>query len=78
MHVPRGVLTIVVLLGVLAGCATRDYKDNAAEIARDPRCMSKPSIPDAEPAPWCTPRVDSRTKAPTTAEVDFTGKGKPD
>ncbi len=67
-------LSAFLLVVGLPACAGRDYKDNAAEIARDPRCMDKPSIPDAEPAPWCKQKIDSRSSPSTSDEVDFSGK----
>jgi hypothetical protein len=61
------------MLVLLAGCAGSEYRDNAAQIASDPRCMDKPSNPDAEPAPWCKQKVEV-TSSSSSSEVDFSGK----
>ena len=71
----RTVGTIAMII-LLAGCAGREYKDNSAQLASDPRCMDKPSIPDAEPAPWCKPGVEANNLR--VYHRRFSGKGKPD
>ena len=72
-------MTAVFLIGTLAGCATREYKDNSAQIAGDPRCLDKPSNPDAAPATWCKQKVETTSSSSSSDKVDFSGrKGKPD
>ena len=68
-------LPILCVLVLLAGCASARYTDNAAEVARDPRCIDKPSNPDQAPAPWCQQKTGVSWGGGSGEKVDFSGKG---
>ena len=64
-----------VLAAGLAGCASAEYRDTAAEVARDPRCIDKPSTPGQAPAPWCQPAAGTRWSSGKGTKVEFGGGG---
>ena len=70
----RRCLFLPLLAIALAGCASAEYKDNAAEVARDPRCMDKPATPGQAPAPWCKQEAGTSWSSDKGAKVDFSGK----
>lgn len=69
----RRVLLPLFLVLTFAGCASAEYKDNAAAVARDPRCMDKPSTPGQEPAPWCKPQTGTSWSSGKGTKVDLSG-----
>ncbi len=74
----RFILSLVLLTFALAGCASAEYHDNTAEVARDPRCVDKPSIPGQQSAPWCTQKAGTEWSTGKGGKVDLSGKGKND
>jgi hypothetical protein len=70
----RRFLLLSLLAATLAGCAGAEYKDNAADVARDPRCMDKPTTPGQAPAPWCKQEAGTSWTSGKGAKVDFSGK----
>jgi hypothetical protein len=67
-------LFLSLLAVTVAGCAGAEYKDNAAAVARDPRCMDKPTTPGQAPAPWCKQEAGTSWTSGKGAKVDFSGK----
>lgn len=70
----RRVLFLATLTLVLAGCASAEYRDNTAEVARDPRCLDKPSTPGQEPAPWCKQQAGTTWSSGKNSKVSFGGR----
>ena len=76
--IPCG-LAALLAATLLAGCASTEYRDNTAELARDPRCIDKPANPDLEPAPWCKPEAGTSWSSERKSdELDFSGKSGDD
>lgn len=59
----------------LAGCASAEYRDTSAEVARDPRCIDKPSTPGQATAPWCRPESGTRWSSGKRTKVELGGRG---
>lgn len=74
----RSILPLCLLAFALAGCASAEYRDNTAEVERDPRCVDKPSVPGQQPAPWCKQEAGTSWSTGKGGKVDFSGKGKND
>ena len=70
----RRALFLLPLVFTLAGCASAEYKDNTAAVARDPRCMDKPSTPGQAPAPWCKPETGTSWSTGKGGKVNLSGK----
>lgn len=68
----RSILPLLVL--ALAGCASADYRDNTAEVARDPRCIDKPSVPGQQPAPWCKQEAGTTWSSGKGGKIKLGGK----
>lgn len=71
----RRTVLLSLLVVALAGCASAEYHDNAAEVARDPRCIDKPSTPGQAAAPWCQPAAGTRWSSGKGTKVEFGGGG---
>lgn len=64
------------LVLVLTGCASMEYKDNRAEVAQDPRCLDKPAVPGQKPAPWCQGEAGTSWSSKRKDKIDFSGKNE--
>lgn len=75
----RKIASMLLSAGLLAGCAGAEYKDNSADVARDPRCIDKPNNPDEEPPPWCKQSAGTTWSSDgKDSKLDFSGKSKDD
>ena len=70
----RRFLFLTLTAATLAGCASAEYKDTAAAVARDPRCIDKPATPGQDPAPWCKQEGSTSWTNDKDTKVDFSGK----
>ena len=73
----RRLLPVICCLG-LASCASAEYRDNAEQAKRDPRCLDQPSVPGQAPAPWCDPKGSTTIGDKKPPPVYFTRKSKDD
>lgn len=74
----RKIAAMLLTTGLLAGCAGAEYKDNAAQVASDPRCMEKPNNPNEQPPEWCKRAAGVSWSSEGGQKLDFSGKSKGD
>lgn len=70
----RSTLSLTLLAFALAGCASAEYRDNTAEVARDPRCLDKPSVPGQQPAPWCKQEAGTTWSSGKGSKIKLGGR----